>query len=778
MATSNQPNVSRGSAPFDLMRAIDESLAEGVYAVDCNGNLIFLNRAAERALGWTEKELLGKNMHEVIHYKRPDGRPFPVEECPLLEVLRTGEVRASDEDHFVRRDGTTFPVAYTSSPIIADGKIAGAVVAFRDVTETKRIERELREQKETLETVSRVGQTLVADLDLPRIIQNVTSAAAEAVGARSAVFTYEFTDERGAPQSFRATVGFSPEEAQKIADLRATGLFKQNEAKVVRLGDARRSSLFKDATASSMIESLRLVSLIIAPIGSRAGQVNGALVLGHPQANRFTERDERVAAGLAAQAAIAIDNARIFDLAERARARAEASERAWQFLAEATALLASSLDYQKTLANLAKLSVPYLADWCAIDLLQDGRVQRLAVEHMDRAKVDLARELERRYPTELDEEEGIAKALRTKSAVIYQTITDEVLEKLARDQEHLHALRGLGIRSVMILPLVARGRVLGTISFATAESNRCYTQDDLRIAEHLARRAAIALDNALLYSATQEANRLKEESLQALRASEARLRSLFESDIIGIIFADLRGHLLDANDAFLQMVGRTRKELEEGRLSWRELTPPEYLSLDEEKIAEARATGRSRPWEKEYIRRDGSRVPVLIGFTLIEGAPDQAVAFVLDISERKRAEEKLARLYREREMLLEEVSTPVVPVWQGVLVLPLIGSLDNARMKKATETALGEVARTGARALIVDITGARIVDSQAVANLYSLVSAIELLGAEAVVAGVGAQAARSLVGLGLDLEGLRTQRTLAEALASLIKKVNHAHSFS
>ncbi|MBJ3584310.1 PAS domain S-box protein, partial [Salmonella enterica subsp. enterica serovar Derby] len=154
MATSNQPNVSRGSAPFDLMGAIDESLAEGVYAVDCNGNLIFLNRAAERALGWTEKELLGKNMHEVIHYKRPDGRPFPVEECPLLEVLRTGEVRASDEDHFVRRDGTTFPVAYTSSPIIADGKIAGAVVAFRDVTETKRIERELREQKETLETVS------------------------------------------------------------------------------------------------------------------------------------------------------------------------------------------------------------------------------------------------------------------------------------------------------------------------------------------------------------------------------------------------------------------------------------------------------------------------------------------------------------------------------------------------------------------------------------------------------------------------------------------------
>ncbi|MER3427235.1 MAG: hypothetical protein C4334_03905 [Pyrinomonas sp.] len=778
MATSNQTNASRASVPFDLLRAIDESLAEGVYAVDRHGNLIFLNRAAQRTLGWTEKELFGKNMHEVIHYKRPDGTPFPVDECPLLEVLQTGEARSSDEDHFVRRDGKTFPVAYTSSPIIANGEIVGAVVAFRDVTETKRIERELREQKETLEVISRVGQVLVSDLDLPRIIQNVTSAAAEAIGARSAIFTYEFTDERGAPQSFRATVGIPPEDVQQITVFRAADLFGQNETKIERLADARRSPLFKDSTAGRLLESSRIVSLMLVPVSSRTGEVNGVLVLGHPQANRFTERDERVAAGLAAQAAIAIDNARLFALAERARARAEASERAWQFLAEATALLASSLDYEKMLANLARLSVPSLADWCVIDLLQDGRLQRLAVEHMDRTKVELVHELERRCPTDLSEEEGIAKALRTKSAVIYQTITDDLLQKLARDQEQLRILRRLGLRSVMILPLVARGRVLGAISFATAESNRYYTQDDLRVAEHLARRAAIALDNALLYSATQEANRLKEESLRALRASEARLRSLFESDIIGIIFADLRGNILDANDAFLQMVGRTRQEIEEGRLTWRELTPPEYLPLDEEKIAEARATGRSKPWEKEYLRRDGSRLPVLIGFTLIEGSPDQAVAFVLDISERKRAEEKLARLYREREMLLEEVSTPVVPVWQGVLVMPLIGPLDNARMKKAIETALNEVARTGARALIVDITGARIADSQAVANLYSLVSAIELLGAEAVVAGVGAQAARSLVGLRLDLEGLRTQRTLAEALASLIKKGDYALSFS
>jgi len=137
--------------------------------------------------------------------------------------------------------------------------------------------------------------------------------------------------------------------------------------------------------------------------------------------------------------------------------------------------------------------------------------------------------------------------------------------------------------------------------------------------------------------------------------------------------------------------------------------------------------------------------------------------------ERKRAEEALAALLREREQTIEEVSTPVVPVLEGVLVLPLIGSLDRERMERATRAALTEVTRQGARACIVDITAARIADSAAVANLTNLVQSLRLVGAEGIVTGVGAQAARGLVGLGLDLKGLRTYRTLAQALAALMK---------
>ncbi|HEX8352543.1 MAG TPA: PAS domain S-box protein [Pyrinomonadaceae bacterium] len=136
--------------------------------------------------------------------------------------------------------------------------------------------------------------------------------------------------------------------------------------------------------------------------------------------------------------------------------------------------------------------------------------------------------------------------------------------------------------------------------------------------------------------------------------------------------------------------------------------------------------------------------------------------------ERRRVEEALAALLREREQTIEEVSTPVVPVLDGVLVIPLIGSLDARRTARATQAALAEVRRQGARVCILDITGARLVDSYAVANLTNLVQALKLVGAEACVTGVGAQVAQTLVGLGLDLRGLRTYRTLAQALAALL----------
>lgn len=163
---------------------------------------------------------------------------------------------------------------------------------------------------------------------------------------------------------------------------------------------------------------------------------------------------------------------------------------------------------------------------------------------------------------------------------------------------------------------------------------------------------------------------------------------------------------------------------------------------------------------------------------MMRGVGSQIGQFI----ERKRAEaalleqtEVLARLNDERARMIEEVSTPVVPVWRGVLILPIIGSLDTERMQRATDAALHEVMRTNAHACIIDITGARIVDSHAVANLGNLVSALKLIGADAIVTGVTAHAAHTLVGLGVDFTGMKTRRTLAEALADIIKSQPQAN---
>jgi stage II sporulation SpoE-like protein/GAF domain-containing protein len=154
---------------------------------------------------------------------------------------------------------------------------------------------------------------------------------------------------------------------------------------------------------------------------------------------------------------------------------------------------------------VAKLAVPGFADWCAIDVVEDDRLHRLAVEHVDPAKVALAVEVEERYPSERDAPGGPWEVIRTGRSILVPEVTDEMLVAGAKDEEHLRIARELRLRSVLIVPLVARGRVLGVLSWVTAESERRYTESDLAFAEDLGRRGAIAIDNSQLHSQTMEA---------------------------------------------------------------------------------------------------------------------------------------------------------------------------------------------------------------------------------------------------------------------------------
>jgi PAS domain S-box-containing protein len=175
------------------------------------------------------------------------------------------------------------------------------------------------------------------------------------------------------------------------------------------------------------------------------------------------------------------------------------AELAQRFLAEASHVLTASLDYEETLRTVARLAVPAVADWCAVDLAAGDTVERVAVEHVDPARVALAREIQERYPPDPDSDTGVHAVLRHGRPELYREIPDEMLVHAARDEEHLRLLRSVGLRSAMVAPMTLRDRVLGAISFVSAESGRQYDEHDLALAEDLALRAASAIENARLY---------------------------------------------------------------------------------------------------------------------------------------------------------------------------------------------------------------------------------------------------------------------------------------
>jgi PAS domain S-box-containing protein len=183
-----------------------------------------------------------------------------------------------------------------------------------------------------------------------------------------------------------------------------------------------------------------------------------------------------------------------------ARAEAEAAARRARFLAEAGVILDESLDYDSTLTAVSRLAVPWLADWCAIDICDaDGTIRRVTTAHVDPAKVQMAADIEHRYPQPADTDRGVSNVLATGHSEIYPEIPDELLREGAQDKEHLALLRTLGIHSVMIVPMIARGRTLGAITFVISEPGRPFGDADLQVAEELARRAASSVENARLY---------------------------------------------------------------------------------------------------------------------------------------------------------------------------------------------------------------------------------------------------------------------------------------
>jgi PAS domain S-box-containing protein len=336
--------------------------------------------------------------------------------------------------------------------------------------------------------------------------------------------------------------------------------------------------------------------------------------------------------------------------AEGRRERKRAAE-ALRFLSEASAALTSSLDYRATLARVARLAVPQLADWCAVDVREeDGSTHQLAVEHENPEKVAWAHELQQRYPPDADAPRGVPEVLRSGRSEFYPDVTDEMLVAAARDPEHLRLMRRMSFTSAMVVPLVARGRTLGAITLVSAESGRRYDSADLELAEELARRAALAVDNAKLYDEAQK-------EISERNRAETRFRTLVEqipavTYIQEPIESDNPKVVTYMSPQYETMLGYPREAEILDEEHWLRTLHPE----DRERVLaeEVRTDESGEPFKIEYrvIAADDRVVWVRDHAVLMrdkEGQPLYWLGVQYDITEQKRVEAALRQseeLYR------------------------------------------------------------------------------------------------------------------------------------
>ncbi|MFP2912084.1 ATP-binding protein, partial [Pyxidicoccus sp. 3LFB2] len=255
-------------------------------------------------------------------------------------------------------------------------------------------------------------------------------------------------------------------------------------------------------------------SALAVPIQRQAKTV-GVLYLENGLATRaFTPERVGVLRALSSQMAISLENSQLFEQLKvevQERRRAEAAVR---FLAESGLALAESLDLEQTLTKATRMVVPFLADWCVFLVTGEGeRLRPTAIAHVDPEKEARLRSVLAKYPPDWNSPPAVLRVLRTGRPVLREELTSSMLAEAGHGPEYVEALRAIGTRSAMHVPLVARGKTLGVVTLASATSGRRYAEADLDLALELARRAAICIDNARLYRASQDAVRLRDEFL-------------------------------------------------------------------------------------------------------------------------------------------------------------------------------------------------------------------------------------------------------------------------
>jgi PAS domain S-box-containing protein len=437
----------------ECLRIVAETLS--VAVTECSRDLQYrwVSKTYADWLGQPADEIVGHSIEDVI------GADALAAIRPYINRTLAGE-RVEYRDRVPFRGLGLRWIHATYTPVYAHGpNPTGWVAIVVDVTDRRRVEDELRES----ETQGQLLAAIVESSDDAIVSKDLQGTVTSWNAGAERMFGYTAEDIVG--RSIRTII---PDERQFEED-EVLARIRRGET-VDQYETVRRR---KDGTRIS-------VSLRVSPVRNAAGAIVGA---------------SKIARDISQQQLLARQSA---------------------FLAEAGAVLGSSLDYESTLRAVANLAVPTIADWCALDIVEHGQINRLAVAHIDPTKIPFAKALRDRYENPA-EPYSVPAVIGTGVPAMIAEITDEMITRAARgDEERIRLVRSIGLRSYICVPLIAHGQTLGALTLATAESGRRYTNADLRFAQDVGYRVALAIDNARAYDLTQRANRLKDEFLATL----------------------------------------------------------------------------------------------------------------------------------------------------------------------------------------------------------------------------------------------------------------------
>ncbi len=481
------------------LAAIVADADDAIISKDTNGIITSWNAGAERMFGYSATEAIGQSIRIVIPADRQS------EEAVVLSRIRRGQRVDHFETQRCRRDGELFDVSITVSPIrTPDGRVVGASKIARDISDRRRTERALAEVRAAQVDLRRRLTTII-DASGHLLMSPRTDDVLPAllVVAREVLPSDAVAVWRADERQWRVAASHGLSASFVETSIVASAFFDAliGEVLVLESMDDPRVSTCRDAHIREGIAAMLLLPL---QVGSRTA-ASIAFYYRQPRAFGAVERESVQSLGRLASAVIA--TAELYDSQRRRRMEAD-------FVAETSAILASSLDYRDTLARVARRAVPQVADWCAFHLDQgDGRIECAASAARDATRIDSVERFVRAAGGAIEGQFSVERVIETGVPLL---ISAWPSDGAGLDEERREAARQLDVASVIGVPLLARGRVLGALTLGARRQDARLDDNALRFAQDLAYRVGLSVDNIQSYEQARAANRLKDEFLANL----------------------------------------------------------------------------------------------------------------------------------------------------------------------------------------------------------------------------------------------------------------------